>query len=292
MTARLGPKGTKPAWHDWGVPDQEARYDRIAEGYATYWSPVHRPATLALLDEIAPAVEAGATRILDMGVGTGALAGAAVTRWPQVRATGVDISAGMLGVARRELRRLPAEASGRIALVQAPADRLPFDDGAFDIVTSAFVLQLVASRHRALREARRVLAAGGLAVIVIWMAGGELGADAAYDAALAAAELEPREIGGHGDDPATADAAAAILRRAGFAGCTAREDAVTHDYTPESYLAFLARFDDEDLFAALEPAARGALEADLLARLRALPAADLHLDLPIAIARGHRSARP
>ena len=32
---------------------QEARYDRIAEGYAEWWSPVHRPATLRLLDVLA-----------------------------------------------------------------------------------------------------------------------------------------------------------------------------------------------------------------------------------------------
>ena len=43
------------------MTDEEARYDRIAEGYAQWWSPVHRPATLALLDEIEPAVAAGAT---------------------------------------------------------------------------------------------------------------------------------------------------------------------------------------------------------------------------------------
>jgi ubiquinone/menaquinone biosynthesis C-methylase UbiE len=274
------------------VPDQEARYDRIADGYATWWSPVHRPATLALLDEIAPAVEAGATRILDVGSGTGALAGAAVTRWPHVRVTGIDVSAGMLTVAKRELDGLPAGASDRVTLVQAPADRLPFDDGSFDVVTSAFVLQLVPSRYRALREARRVLVAGGSVGVVAWMTGGGLGADAAYDAALAAAGMEPREIGGHGDDPETAGEAAAILRRAGFAACAAREEAVEHDYTPESYLAFLARFDDEDLFASLEPGARTALEADLLARLRALPARDLHLHLPIAIAHGRRSSRP
>lgn len=287
-----GPKGPKPAWHDWGVSDQEARYDRIADGYATFWSPVHRPATLALLDELAPAVEAGATRLLDQGCGTGALAAAAVARWPHVRVTGVDISAGMLAVAKRELDRLPSAASDRIDLVQAPADRLPFGDGAFDAVTSAFVLQLVPSRFRALREARRVLRAGGTVAAAMWMAGGSLGADAAYDDALVAAGLEPRDAGGPRDDPETAGGAAAILRRAGFAGCTARADAVEHDYTPESFLAFLARFDDEDLFASLEPATRDALEADLLDRLRALPAADLHLHLPIAIATGRRSARP
>ena len=31
------------------MTDQEARYDRIAEGYAAWWAPVHRPGTLGLL---------------------------------------------------------------------------------------------------------------------------------------------------------------------------------------------------------------------------------------------------
>ena len=39
-------------WHDRRMTDQEARYDRIAEGYAAWWSPVHRPGTLGLLDEV------------------------------------------------------------------------------------------------------------------------------------------------------------------------------------------------------------------------------------------------
>ncbi len=219
--------------------DQEARYDRIAEGYAEWWSPVHRPGTLGLLDEIEDAVTGGATRILDVGCGTGALATAIVRRWPGVRVTGVDLSTGMLAIAAREVGASPA------------AETLAF---------------------------------------VTWLAGGWLAADEAYDDALIAAGLEPRASGGHGD-PATPEAAAAQVRRAGLAGVRAREGTVTHRYTPERYVAFVTRFDDEDLFASLEPDSRAALEADLLARLRALPPGGLDLRLPIVYATGRRSAR-
>ena len=65
-----------------------------------------------------------------------------------------------------------------------------------------------------------------------------------------------------------------------------------HRFTPEGYLAFVACFDDEELFATLEPAARVALEADLLARLRALPPDGLRMRLPIAVVTGRRSTRP
>ena len=291
MDPSVGPKGTKPAWHDRGVTDQQARYDRIAEGYAEWWSPIHRPATLGLLDEIAPALDAGATRVLDIGCGTGALVAEIALRWPAARVTGVDISAGMLAIAARTVDALPRGGGDRVTLVQAPAHQLPFADEAFEVAVSAFVLQLVPSRPRALREARRVLAPGGCLATVGWMPGGMLGADAAYEDALVAAGLEPRGDGSAGDDPATLDEAAARLRRAGFAAVRARGGAVEHAYTPEGYLAFVRRFDDEDLFATLDDGARASLEADLLARLRTLPPEGLALWHPVVYATGRRSAR-
>lgn len=285
------------------MTDQQARYDRIAEGYAEWWSPIHRPATLGLLDEITPAVmarsmarstagsTAGAIRILDVGCGTGALVAALADRWHGARVTGVDISAGMLAVASRAIDGLPDAVGNRVTLVQAPADGLPFDDGSFDIAVTAFVLQLVPSRHRALLEVRRVLAPGGTLATVTWMSGGALGADAAYEEALIAAGLEPRDGGTARDDPDRPEVAAGRLRRAGFADVRARKGAVEHRYSPESYLAFLQRFDDEDLFASLGEADRAALEADLLARLRALPPGGLDLRHPVAYATGRRSER-
>ncbi|HYO43940.1 MAG TPA: class I SAM-dependent methyltransferase [Candidatus Limnocylindrales bacterium] len=273
------------------MTDQQARYDRIAEGYAEWWSPVHRPATLGLLDEIAPAMEAGATRVVDVGCGTGALVGEIAARWPRAHVTGVDISARMLAIAARVIDALPGRVGDRVTLVQAPAGRLPSADGAFDVATSAFVLQLVPSRFGALREARRVLAPDGMLATVTWMPGTAVGADAAYDDALVAAGLEPRGAGSTHDDPASPAVAEARLRRAGFARVRGREDVVRHRYTPEGYLEFVRRFDDEDLFASLDEERRRALEADLLARLRALPPDSLVLRYPVTYATGRRSAR-
>ena len=211
------------SWHDAPMTDQEARYDRIAEAYAAHWSPVHRPSTLALLDEVEADVAAGARRVLDVGCGTGALAAEAVRRWRGVQLDGVDASAGMLEIAERERAALPASDRGRIRYRQAPADRLPYPDGAFDLALTSFVLQLVPSRHRALREIRRVLAADGRLALVTWLQGGEpLEADRVYDEALADAGFEPREPGGGSDDLASAEAAVAVLRRAGFGAATAR----------------------------------------------------------------------
>jgi hypothetical protein len=50
----------------------------------------------------------------------------------------------------------------------------------------------------------------------------------------------------------------------------------------------MTRFDDEDLFRTMQPADRAVLEADLLSRLRTLPADGLRLVLPIVYASGRR----
>ena len=87
------------------MTEQESRYDRIAEGYATWWSPVHRPATLRLLDEIAREAALPGCRIVDVGCGTAAMAVDATGRWPGVEVDATDVSAGMLAVAARDARR-------------------------------------------------------------------------------------------------------------------------------------------------------------------------------------------
>ena len=272
------------------MADQEARYDSIAEAYAELWSPVHRPSTLALLDEVEHDVSGGARRLLDVGCGTGALAAEAVRRWRQVQVDGADVSAGMLGIAERTRTGLPPSDRGRVRFRQAPADRLPYPDGAFDLALTSFVLQLVPSRHRALREIRRVLARHGRVALVTWLQGGApFDADRVYDEALLDAGLEPREPGGGSDDLPGPEAAVAALRRAGFADATAHAEVLDHQFTPESFFAFIARFDDADQFESFEPEERAELEADVLARLRALPPDGLRLVAPIVYASGRRT---
>jgi SAM-dependent methyltransferase len=193
----------------------------------------------------------------------------------------------MLAVAARTVDAA-GEAGRRVRLTQAPADHLPFDDGTFDLALSAFVLQLVPSRPRALREMRRVLRPGGRLAYVGWLAGDlPFEADRAWEEALDAAGIERESPGGH-DDLDAPEAAAAQLRAAGLSRVTAREDRLVHQFTPEAYASFITRFDDGDLVGSLEPAVREALSADLLARLRRLRPADLRLELPIVYASGVR----
>ena len=283
------------------MTDQEARYDRIAEGYAAWWSPVHRPGTLGLLDEVAGDVAGGARRLLDVGCGTGAMAADAVGRWPTVEVDGVDASAGMLEIARAEAATLDPTEATRLRYAQALAERLPFDDGAFDLALSAFVLQLVPSRYRALREMRRVLRPGGRLAYVTWLRGGErFAGDDEYEEARRDVGLESRwddedddedelDDDPGNDDVPSPEAAVAQLRRAGFSSAHARADVLVHEFTPEGYVGFVTRFDDEDEFATMEARQREAFEHRLLERLRRLPPERLVMRLPIVYASGVRS---
>jgi SAM-dependent methyltransferase len=92
----------------------------------------------------------GATRVLDVGCGTGAFLGLIVERLG-VRAWGVDASEAMIEQARR--RGVPG-AGFRVA----QAEQLPFRDGWFDAVTMRLVIHLFGERRPAvLAELARVL---------------------------------------------------------------------------------------------------------------------------------------
>jgi SAM-dependent methyltransferase len=101
-------------------------------------------------------------RTLEVGCGPGvdlvhlAAAGA--------RVTAVDLTPEAVSLARRHL-----EVRGLDATVQeANAERLPFDDGTFDLVYSHGVLHHTVDTQRAIDEVWRVLKPGGEAVIMLY----------------------------------------------------------------------------------------------------------------------------
>jgi SAM-dependent methyltransferase len=282
------PSGTMPA-----MTEQACRYDRIAAGYARWWAPVIAPAALRVLDEAEPAIAAGAAEILDVGTGTGTLAIAALRRWPGVRVTAIDASTGMIEAATAEADRLldPSERA-RLTLKVAFADDLGVPDGTFDLAVSSFVLQLVPSRPRALREVRRVLRPRGTFTWASWLRReGELWLpDDDFDDALEAVGEESRgwDDGPRDDIPDPA-AAAAQMRRAGFANVEATPGDLIHPFTVDDYVGFMFEFDEDDLVASLEPDVRTRFEAELRRRLARRTPTEMALHHRTVTVRGTRT---
>lgn len=96
-------------------------------------------------------------KVLDVATGTGDLALAIQRRLPGAEITGADFCPEMLEIARR---------AGLRCTVEADALQLPFETGAFDVVTVAYGLRNMASWRGALEEMGRVLRPGGTLVIL------------------------------------------------------------------------------------------------------------------------------
>src|SRR5581483_11432296 len=96
-------------------------------------------------------------RVLEVGCGTGqALPALSATAGPAGQVVGLDLSSGMLGVARAALARIGER---HITLVAGDARALSFSDAVFDAVFMSFTLELFERQDaaRVLRDVRRVL---------------------------------------------------------------------------------------------------------------------------------------
>jgi ubiquinone/menaquinone biosynthesis C-methylase UbiE len=143
------------------------------------------------LDAMLAAAElAGGEAVLDLGCGTGHTALAFAARGAEVEA--LDLTAEMLDQGRRM-----AEERGlaNVRFREGDAARLPFADGAFDVVTSRLSAHHYARPEAAVREAARVLRPGGRLLLVDSVAP----ADPAQDTFLNAIEVlrDPSHVRDH-----------------------------------------------------------------------------------------------
>ena len=272
------------------MTDQAARFDRLAAGYEAWWAPVLAPSAVALLDRLERPIADGARHVIDVGVGTGNLAIAALRRWPSIRVTGVDPSREMVGAVEALVAERRPHDRDRFDGVVAFADELPFDDGAIDAAMSSFVLQLVPNRARALREIRRVLRPGGTLAYVTWM--GEdrsFAPDRVFDQVLAEAGYEDEPPDGRIGDVPSVSAAIGELRHAGFRAVEADAGELSYAYDIDTYLRFLVEFDEETLFDEMPRAERRRFLATLREGLMALSEDDFTFRAGIVFATGIRS---
>ncbi|WP_448581467.1 methyltransferase domain-containing protein [Thermaurantiacus sp.] len=109
---------------------------------------------MARLPEFAP------RRILDMGCGVGHATLPWASAFPAAEVTGIDVGAALLRHAHVRAESLDVA----VHFVQANAERTPFPDGHFDLVTSSIMLHETSLRGlpAILAESRRLLAPGGV----------------------------------------------------------------------------------------------------------------------------------
>jgi ubiquinone/menaquinone biosynthesis C-methylase UbiE len=134
---------------------QGALWGAAAHDWAELLEPVATPLYEAAFD--AMAVTDG-TRLLDVGCGAGLALVLAAKRGATV--TGVDASAGLLGVARD---RLPDA-----ALHRGDIEHLPYPHDSFDAVTAFNSVQYAADPVGALREITRVARPGAPVAVATW----------------------------------------------------------------------------------------------------------------------------
>ena len=136
-----------------------AAYDRYAPQYATGVSGRHarwlHASVLAALEEL----DFGS--VLDVGCGTAVLLEKIIAMRPATAAHGIDLSPGMLAVARE---RLGESADVRVA----DAEALPLADDAVDAVVCVDSFHHYPLPGVALIDMRRVLRAGGALVLGEW----------------------------------------------------------------------------------------------------------------------------
>jgi demethylmenaquinone methyltransferase/2-methoxy-6-polyprenyl-1,4-benzoquinol methylase len=101
--------------------------------------------------------------VLDLATGTGAVA-LELVRQKGCSVVGVDQSPEMLGEARRRLGL--ATDTERVRLVEASAERLPFEDASFDALTAAYLLRYLSDLPAGLRGFARVLRPGATASLL------------------------------------------------------------------------------------------------------------------------------
>jgi ubiquinone/menaquinone biosynthesis C-methylase UbiE len=238
------------------------RYDCNADVYRELWAPVLRTAALPL----ARALEGQADLVLDVGTGVGTLLQDLSGIFPAARLMGVDRSRGMLALAPSRYGR---------ALMDA--QQLGLRSGSVDRVLMVFMLFHLEDPAAGLREARRVLRAGGRIGTLTWA--GELASKAN---SIWVSCLD--EFGAIPRDPAaetrheTVDTPAkmtGLFREAGFDSPDAWEDDLAHSLDADHLVRLKTSLGaSKPRFDSLSPAAATACVEEARRRMKALAPED------------------
>jgi len=134
------------------------------ERYERYAAPFMTPFVEAILDAVDLCPGA---KVLDLACGTGFAARAAAARvGPSGRVSGADVNADMIATAAEHAPRMYPD----IEFTVASAERLPYEDAAFDAVVCQQRVQFFPGLEEAFAEAARVTRPGGRFAATAWAA--------------------------------------------------------------------------------------------------------------------------
>jgi SAM-dependent methyltransferase len=198
-------------------------YAHGAAAYDDVWSPVILPPAARVVDRLDLG---GASCVVDIGAGTGALTPTLRAAAPAAHIVSVEPAHEMLRYARRQHPIVP---------LQADALALPLRTGTADAVLLAYVLFMLVDPIAGLREATRVLRPGGRVGTVTWAAEEPTPAAIVWDETLD--ELDVPSLPAHSNHGGLDDEDA-MARALGEAGLVPRQiwrETVKHTFDPAAF---------------------------------------------------------
>ena len=133
------------------APTYDLLNHRLSWNIDKYW----RNTAIKALEKY---VTGNGTAILDVATGTGDLALLMAKKMPNADITGIDISEGMLEVARQKARQQDM----RMTFAKEDCNALSYPDNHFDAVTAAFGIRNFQNLEQGLSEMYRVLKPAGM----------------------------------------------------------------------------------------------------------------------------------
>ena len=103
---------------------------------------------------------------LDVACGTGDVAFRLHELFPKTHVTGIDLSAGMLKIAKEKLADMDVEDQHHITFIEGDSLKMPFPDETFDLVTVAYGVRNFERLEDGYREMHRVMKPRGVICVI------------------------------------------------------------------------------------------------------------------------------